>query len=147
MSRIIDQTPSKMVKFQTQRAITPRAWCDMDHYWTCKSHNGIKQCDQNSENSVQKCWNYRSDTMKNGEFSLTKSNNSWRHGTIWTIIKLKEDIMVQSNVTKSHKFLIKTIQLRERTSLVWHTDRHTAWRTDGWIGVTLNAPAIVMAGA
>ena len=40
-----------------------------------------------------------------------------------------EDIIVLNNVTKFHKILIKIIQLREGT------------------GVTLNAPAIVMAGA
>ena len=46
--------------------------------------------------------------------------------------------MVLNNVTKFHKILIKSIGLRERTSL----DR----RTDGRTGVTLNASAIVMAG-
>ena len=33
-----------------------------------------------------------------------------------TIIELEEDIMVLNNVTKVHNILIKTIQLRERTS-------------------------------
>ena len=37
------------------------------------------------------------------------------HGAIWTIIELEEDIMVLKNVTKFHKILIKSIQLRERT--------------------------------
>ena len=31
-------------------------------------------------------------------------------------MELEEDIMVLNNVTMFHKFLIKTIQLRERTS-------------------------------
>ena len=38
---------------------------------------------------------------------------------IWIIINLDEDIMVHvlNNVTKFHKILIKTIRLREQTSL------------------------------
>ena len=51
--------------------------------------------------------------------------------------------MVVNNVTKFHKILIKSIRLRERTSL----DRRTYVRMDGRTGVTLNAPPIVMAGA
>ena len=54
--------------------------------------------------------------------------------------------MVLKNVTKFHKILIKTIQLREWTSLgvmYGRTDRHTYMQT----GVTLNALAIVTAGA
>ena len=51
--------------------------------------------------------------------------------------------MVLNNVTKFHKILIKTILLR------------VGVRTDKWMygwtyektGVTLNAPAIIMAGA
>ena len=39
-----------------------------------------------------------------------------KHGAIWTIIKLEEDIMILNNVTKFHKFLIKKNQVRERTS-------------------------------
>ena len=35
---------------------------------------------------------------------------------IWTNIELEENIMVINNVTKFHKILTKTIQLRERTS-------------------------------
>ena len=39
------------------------------------------------------------------------------HTAIWIIIKeLEEDLMNLNNVTKFHKILIKTIQLRERTS-------------------------------
>ena len=52
-------------------------------------------------------------------------------------MELDKYIMVLNNVTKIHKILIKTIRLRERTSL----DR----RTDGRSGVALNAR--VMAGA
>ena len=40
--------------------------------------------------------------------------------------KLEEDIMVLNNVTKFHKNLIKTIQLRERTSfqmVIFHKQR------------------------
>ena len=52
------------------------------------------------------------------------------------IIKLEEDtIMVLNNRTKSNKILIKTIQHRERTLLVY---RQT--------GVTFNATAIFVAG-
>ena len=61
-------------------------------------------------------------------------------------MELEEDIMVLNNVTKFHEILIKTIRLRERTSLGVKyvcTDR----RTYGGTGVTLNAPAIVMVGA
>ena len=56
--------------------------------------------------------------------------------------------MVLNNVTKFHKILIKTIQLRERTSF-GQTYVRMYVRTDGRTGVTLNAPAtaIVMAGA
>ena len=58
--------------------------------------------------------------------------------------------MVLNNVTKFHKILIKTIQLRERTSFGQTYVRmyvRTYVRTDGRTGVTLNAPAIVMKGA
>ena len=59
--------------------------------------------------------------------------------------------MVLNNVTKFHKILIKSIRVREQISL----DRRTYIgtyvstyvRTDGRTVVTLNAPAIVMAGA
>ena len=47
--------------------------------------------------------------------SLTKGNNSGRHGAIWAILKL-EDIMVIYNVTKFHRIIIKTIHLREQMS-------------------------------
>ena len=49
-----------------------------------------------------------------------------------------------------HTIPIKPIRLRERTSLCvtyGYTDRRTYVRTDGRTGVTLNIPAIVMAGA
>ena len=36
---------------------------------------------------------------------------------IWTINELDKDIMVLKNLTNVHKILIKTIRLRERTSL------------------------------
>ena len=72
---------------------------------------------------------------------------------IWTIIELGEDIIVLNNVAKFHLILIKIIRLRERTSLgvtYIRTDVRTYGskygRTDGWTGVTLNAPAIFMAG-
>ena len=52
--------------------------------------------------------------------------------------------MVLNNVTKFHKTLIKSIQLRERT-LLGQTDVRMS-RTDGRTGVTLNALAIVMVG-
>ena len=54
--------------------------------------------------------------------------------------------MVLNNVTKFHKILIKSIQVRERTLL-----GQTYIRTNICLyiqtGVTLNGPAIVMAGA
>ena len=37
--------------------------------------------------------------------------------TSWYLTIIKIDIMVLNNVTKFHKILIKTIRLRERTSL------------------------------
>ena len=61
---------------------------------------------------------------------------------MWTIIQL-EDIKVLNNVTKFYKILIKTIPLREQTSL-GVTYRQTYRCADGRTGVTLNAPAIVM---
>ena len=60
-------------------------------------------------------------------------------GAIWNIIEL-EDIIVLNNVIKFHKILIRTIRLRERTSLMWRTYR----RTDRG---KINDPAIVMTGA
>ena len=51
--------------------------------------------------------------------------------------------MVLNNVTKFRKIQNISIRLRERMSL----DRRTYVQTDGRTGVTLNAPAIVMAGA
>ena len=42
--------------------------------------------------------------VSNGEFYKQR-----KHGGIWTIIKLEEDIMVLNNVTKFHKILIKNI--------------------------------------
>ena len=50
--------------------------------------------------------------------------------------------MVLNNVTKFHKILIKSIRFRERTS----SGRQYIKR-DEQTGVTLNAPAIIMAGA
>ena len=49
--------------------------------------------------------------------------------------------MILNNVTKFHKILIKTILIRGQTSL-----GQTCIHTDGRTGVTLNVPAIVMAG-
>ena len=52
---------------------------------------------------------------------------------IWTIIELEEDIIVLNNVTKLKKNLIKTIRLRERTSLgvrYGRMDRPTYVRMD-----------------
>ena len=54
--------------------------------------------------------------------------------------------MVLNNVTKFHKILIKNIRVREWTSL-GQTYVITYVRTDARIGVTHNAPAIIMAGA
>ena len=62
--------------------------------------------------------------------------------------------MVLNNVTKFHKILIKSIRVREptsfgqtyvRTYIRMYVRKYI--RTDGRTGVTLNAPAIVMAGA
>ena len=61
--------------------------------------------------------------------------------------------MVLNNVTKFHKILIKNIQVRERTSsgqtyVITNVRTYAKYvRTDGRTGVTLNAPAIIMAGA
>ena len=58
--------------------------------------------------------------------------------------------MVLNNVTKFHKILIKNIRVRERTSLeqtyvITYVRTYIRYgRTDR---VTLNAPAIIMAGA
>ena len=49
----------------------------------------------------------------NRELSLTKGNNS-SHDAIWAILKLED--MVLNNVTKFHRILIKTIDLRGQTS-------------------------------
>ena len=54
--------------------------------------------------------------------------------------------MVLNNVTKFHKILIKNIRVRERT-LSGKTHVNNYIRTNGRTGVTLNAPAIIMAGA
>ena len=53
---------------------------------------------------------------------------------------------VLNNETKFHKILIKSIRVRERTSF-GQTYVCTYVSTDGRTGVTLNAPAIVTAGA
>ena len=53
--------------------------------------------------------------------------------------------MVLNNVTKFHKILIESIRFRERTPLGQTYVR--AYVKYGRTGVTLNAPAIVMAGA
>ena len=52
--------------------------------------------------------------------------------------RTEEDIKVLNNVTKFHKILIKNIRVRE-----WTLSGQTYVRT----GVTLNAPAIIKAGA
>ena len=54
--------------------------------------------------------------------------------------------MVLNNVTKFHKILIKNIRVREPMSS-GQTYRRYYVRMDGRKGVTLNAPAIIMAGA
>ena len=56
------------------------------------------------------------------------------------------DIMVLNNVTKFHKILIKNIRVRERTTS-GQTYVRTYVCTYVRTGVTLNAPAIIMAGA
>ena len=57
--------------------------------------------------------------------------------------------MELNNVTKFHKILIKNIRVRERTSSgQTYVRTYVKYvRTDGRTGVTLNAPAIIMAGA
>ena len=61
--------------------------------------------------------------------------------------------MVLNNVTKFHKILIKSIRVRERTSsgqkyVITYVRMYVRKvRTYGRTGVTLNAPAIIMAGA
>ena len=66
--------------------------------------------------------------------------------------------MVLNNMTKFQKILIKSIRFRERTSsgqmyvckyvqTYVRTYVRKYVRTDGQTGVTLNAPAIIMAGA
>ena len=60
------------------------------------------------------------------ELSLTKGNNFLKHGAIYTIIKLEENIMVLNNVTKFHRILIKTIRPREHTlfkTVIFHKQR------------------------
>ena len=52
--------------------------------------------------------------------------------------------MVLNNVTKFHKVLIKNIRVRAD---IVGTDVRNYVRTDGLTGVTLNAPAIIMARA
>ena len=52
--------------------------------------------------------------------------------------------MVLNNVTKFHKILIKNIRVRDRASIGTYIRKV---HTDGRTGVTLNAPAIIMAGA
>ena len=52
----------------------------------------------------------------NRELSLTKGKNSVRRGAIWAILKL-EDIMILNNVTKFHRAIIKTLHLKEQTSI------------------------------
>ena len=49
------------------------------------------------------------------ELSLTKGNNSLRYDAICAILKLGH-IMVINNVTKFHRFIIKTIHVRDQTS-------------------------------
>ena len=60
-------------------------------------------------------------------------------------LKMKAKLL-NFNVTKFHKILIKTIRLRERVSMVVRYIRIDV-RTYGWTGITLNVPPIVMAGA
>ena len=66
-----------------------------------------------------------------------------------TNIELEKDIVVSNNVTKFHKILIKSIRLRERTSLGQTFLRTLVKyvRMDGRTRVMLNAPVIVMAWA
>ena len=49
----------------------------------------------------------------NRELSLTKGNNSRRHDAIWVILKLEHNMVL--NVTKFHRFIIKTIHVRAIT--------------------------------
>ena len=55
-----------------------------------------------------------------------KGHNYRKHGAIWTIIELEEEIMVLNNVTKFHKTLIKNTRVREWTSfktVIFHKQR------------------------
>ena len=68
-------------------------------------------------------------TFQMVNFHKQGGNNYRRHGPIWTIIKLEEDIMVLNNVTKFHKILTKTIRLK-RGDVVGQTYASTYIRTD-----------------
>ena len=49
-------------------------------------------------------------SFKTVNFNKQRAITAEKHGAIWTIIELEEDIMVLNNVTKFHKILIKSIQ-------------------------------------
>ena len=52
----------------------------------------------------------RTSFKKTVNFNKQRAITAEKHGAIWTIIELEEDIMVLNNVTKFHKILIKSIQ-------------------------------------
>ena len=50
---------------------------------------------------------------QNGVISPTKGSYFCRHGAIWTIIKIEEDIMVLNNVPEFHKVVTQITGLMD----------------------------------
>ena len=117
--RLRELTLLKTVNFHKQRAITAKSmvrygplsnlkkisrYLTMSHYVTKYHKILIKNIRLRERTS-----------LKMVNFHRQNFHNYRKHGGIWTIIKLEEDIMLLNNVTKFHKILIKNIRVRERT--------------------------------
>ena len=115
--RLRERTSLQMVNFRKQRAITTEGivryppvskkkktswyltmWPSFIKFWS-------KVFDSESGHGF-KWWFF----INKGPY------NYWKHGVIWTIIQLEENIIILNNLTMFHKILIKNIRLRERTS-------------------------------
>ena len=111
----IDRTPSKMMNFNEQRAITPES---MVQYGPLLNEEDIMVL-----NDVTKFHKILIKTIRLRDRTSFKTVNFHKQRAItpdsmvrYGPLSKEECIMVLNDVTKFHKILIITIRLRERTS-------------------------------
>ena len=76
IGRFIDHTPSKSVNFHERRAIIPDGMVNTNNYQTGKAIMVLNNMTKFLKILIKNTGLNRPDTMKNGEFLLTKGNKS-----------------------------------------------------------------------